>query len=194
MGPRPASPIPSHTPAQRPLTPPRVSVGISPICVQHTPPRTVMSGGCLPAPLFDLLPPDLAAFFNSTQMQSTQHSPVHSPTRLADPDIVSVTSCESDNEAPSPSLKRTTRARSPDIVPETQAVNGFVVDPLVCPHSVITYDFLTHFPDGPDVVEGSRVEAQEVVYSPGSIINTLYFFFGASFVHMLRHLSIKNVQ
>src|SRR6267154_454689 len=141
MGPRPASPIPSHTTARKPLTltPPHVSVGLSLTHIQHTPPHTLMSRDCSLTPLFDLLPPNLAAFLNSTQMQTTQNSPVHSPTRLADPDIVSVTSLESDNEAPS--LKGRTRAHSPDIVPETQVVNRFMVDPMVRPHLLIIYDF-----------------------------------------------------
>jgi len=105
-------------------------------------------------------------------MQTTQGSLVHSATRLADPDIVSVTSSEPDNEGPS--LKGTTRARSPDIVPETQVVNGFMVDCMVRPCLLIFYNLLTWFPDGSDVVDGTQVEEQEGVYGPGSIIRCRY--------------------
>ena len=74
-------------------------------------------------------------------MQTTQGSLVPSPTRLADPDVVSVTSSESDNEGPC--LKGRTRARSPDIVPETQVVKRSTVDCLVRPSLLILYNLLT---------------------------------------------------
>jgi hypothetical protein len=146
MGPPPSSLVPSpRTPSRKLSTPPRVSVGVSPIRIQRTPPRTLVSRGCSPTPLFDLLPPDIAAFFNSTQMQleTTQQSlvPVHSPTRLTDSEVISLTSSESDNDGSF--IKRTTRAHSPDIVPETQVVNGFMVDPMVRPRLLIIYDLLT---------------------------------------------------
>ena len=115
--------------------------------------------------MFDLLPPDIAAFFNSTQMQLTQQSPVHTPTRLEDPEVISLTSSESDDiNGGGPSLKHTTQARSPDIVPETQVMNGFVVDCMVRPRLFnFFYNLLNQFPDGPDVVGGAQVEAQEGV-------------------------------
>jgi hypothetical protein len=126
--------------------------------------------------LFDLLPPDIAAFFNDTQMQfeATQQSmaAVRSHTRLADPDIVSVTSSDSDNEGQS--SKDKTKSRSPDIVPETQVANRFAVDCLVGPTFIIIYYRLTQFPDGPNVVDWARVEAQEALYRPGSLIRCRY--------------------
>jgi hypothetical protein len=91
MGPRPTGPVePPHvsigTPAppssaltRKPLTPSRVSVGVSPIHVQRTPPRTLMSRGLSPVPFENLLPPNIAAFFASIQMQITQSSPVLNP-------------------------------------------------------------------------------------------------------------------
>ena len=93
--------------------------------------------------MFDLLPLDLTEFFNSTQMEITQGSLVHHPTHLADPDVVSVTSSESDDVNEGPSQKRTTQARSLDIMPETQGVNGFMVDCLMHPCLFIIYNLLT---------------------------------------------------
>jgi hypothetical protein len=121
--------IPSaDVPARKPPTPLHVSVGVSPIHVQHTPPRTLVSRGLSPVPFENLLPPDIAAFFNSTQMQltqSTQASPARPPVRLPDSDVISVTSSESasDHERP---LARSSRPCPRAIVPETQ-----VLDPLV---------------------------------------------------------------
>ena len=173
MGLHLTSPIPSpHTLAQKPSTPPRFSVGVSPIHIQHMPPQTLVSRGCSPVPIFNLLPPNLVSLFNDTQMQTTQGLLVHSATRLVDPDIVSVTSSKSDNEGPS--LKDTTRAHSLDIVPETQVVNGFMVDCMVHPCLLIFYNLLTWFPDGSDVVDGTQVEEQEGVYGPGLIIHCRY--------------------
>lgn len=132
-----------HTspPAQKPLTPSRVSVGVSPIPALRTPPRTLISRGCSPTPLFDLLPPDIAAFFNDTQMQfeATQQpmAAVRSHTRLANPDVVSVTSSESDNEGLP--LKNRPISRSPGIVPETQVMTTYAMDCLVCPSYFIIY-------------------------------------------------------
>jgi hypothetical protein len=105
--------------------------------------------------MFNLLPPDIAAFFNSTQMELTQQSPVHTPARFEDPEVISLTSSELDDINERPSLKRTTLARSPDVVPETQVVNGFVVDCLVRPHLFIFCMLLTQPPDDPDVVGGA---------------------------------------
>jgi hypothetical protein len=83
--------------------------------------------------MLDLLPPDIAAFFNSTQMRSTQQSPVHTPPHLVDPDIISLASSESDSDniRKRPLLHSRTRARSPELVPETQLM--FPMDPLVRP-------------------------------------------------------------
>ena len=144
MGPHPSSPVPSpRTPTRKSSTPPRVLVGVSPICVQHTPPRTLVSRGCSPIPMLDLLPPDIAAFFNSTQMQlSTQASDlsVPSPIQVGVLDVISLTSSESDSEGPF--LGSRIRARSPTLVPETQVAGGFVMDVLVRPHLCI-YTLLT---------------------------------------------------
>jgi hypothetical protein len=162
MGPRPTGPVdpprvsigtpapPSSALTRKPLTPPRVSVGVSPIHVQRTPPRTLVSRGLSPVPFENLLPPDIAAFFASTQMQITQPSPVHSPTRLANPDVISLTSSESDSDniCKRPFLRSRTRARSPEIVAETQVT----MDPLVRPHFFWMYVFAhSRFSDGPDV-------------------------------------------
>jgi hypothetical protein len=67
--------------------------------------------------------------------------PVHSPTCLTDSEVISLTSSESDNDGSF--IKRTTQAYSPDIVPETQVVNGFMVDPMVHPWLLIIYNLLT---------------------------------------------------
>ena len=101
------------SPIQKPSTPPRVSVGVSPIRVQKTPTRTFVSRGQSPVPLENLLPPDLASFFAGIETQTTQHL---SPTQLEE--VISVTESESDDEYP---LSRSKiRAYSPDVVPETQ--------------------------------------------------------------------------
>src|SRR6266852_7037691 len=76
----------SHTPSsiQKPSSsppPPCVSVGVSPICVQHTPMRTFVSRGVSPAPFEDNILPDLAAWFASIPMETQvslaqQYSPI----------------------------------------------------------------------------------------------------------------------
>jgi len=179
MGPCPTGPVDppyvsidipaphSSAPAQRPSTPSHVSVGASLIHFQHTPPQTLMSRGCSPVLMFDLIPPDLISLFNDTQMQATQQSPVY-----ADLDIVSVTSSKLEIErAP---LKSLTRPRSLEFVPETQMVGGIEMDYLVRPPLLVFIYLLTQFPDSPDVVDGTRVKAQEAIYGPGSIIRCSY--------------------
>jgi hypothetical protein len=151
MAPRPTSPIPSaRTPARKPSTPSRVSVGVSPVRAQHTRPRTLVSRGCSPVPFKELLPPDIAAFFASTQMQLTEASSVHSP--IQHTDAISVTSSESESETENERVlsKSRTRPRSLTIVP----------DALVRPHLLVFYNLLTQFPDGPDVGRGGRVRVE----------------------------------
>jgi hypothetical protein len=177
MGPCPTGPVdpprvsictpapPSIPLARKPSTPLRVSVNVSPIHVQRTPPRTLVSRGLSPVPFENLLPPDIAAFFNSTQMQltqGTQVSPARPPVRLPDSEVISVTSSESDSENIRkglflPSRRTRTRARSPEIVAETQVM----MDPLVrrrLPFCRYVYAH-SRFPDGPDVGQGSPAEA-----------------------------------
>jgi hypothetical protein len=127
MGPRPTTPVippcifactgvPSPcAPIQRPSTPPRVSVGVSPIRVQRTPTRTFVSRGLSPVPFEHLLPPDLASFFGGIETQTTQAFP---PIRLTE--VISVTSSESEDDNENPHSISRVRAYSPDIVPETQ--------------------------------------------------------------------------
>jgi hypothetical protein len=168
MGPPPTTPVtPSCVSActgvtflrQRPSTPPRVSVGVSPIRVQRTPTRTFVSRGLSPVPFEHLLPPDIAAFLASTQMQTTQASLVHTPTHLADQDAISLTSSESDSEniRTRPALASRTRARSPEIVAETQVM----IDPLVRRRLFFYMYVYAHsiIPDGPNVGQGSPAEA-----------------------------------
>jgi hypothetical protein len=112
-----SSPVPNLTRKLSTPPAPRVSVGISPIRAQHTPLRMLVSRGCSPVPMISLLPPDIAAFFNSTQMQLTQdsESSVALPVHLGVSDVISVTSSESDNEATqNPSSSRVPRDRPGD--------------------------------------------------------------------------------
>ena len=121
-----------------------------------------MSRGLSPIPIEDLLPPDITAFLNSTEMQTTQQSPVqspvHTPPHLVDPDVISLSDLESDSDnipkrpVLESFLQPRTRARSPEIVPETQPL--FRRDPLVCPHlSFLTYVYAhSIFPDVPDTM------------------------------------------
>jgi hypothetical protein len=168
MGPRPTGPVdtpprvfvytpapPSIAPDRQPLTPLRVSVGVSPIHVQRTPPRTLVSRGVSPVPFENLLPPDIAAFFASTQMEA-RASPVHNPTHPADLDAISLTSSESGSESVRQKPSRA-RARSPEIVAETQ----MMMDPLVRRHLPFCMYVYAHlrFPDGPDMGHSSPVEA-----------------------------------
>ena len=160
-GPHPTGPVDLPrvsicTPA--PSTPPRVSVGVSPICVQRTPPLTLVSRGLSPVPIENLLPSDIAAFFASTQMQleSTQVSSGHSLTRPTDSDIISLTGSELDSEKAHemPCLQYRNRARSPEIVAETQMNRIWAMDALVCPHSPLLMYVYAHskFLDGPNAV------------------------------------------
>ena len=131
----------SSAPARTPTTPQHVSVGVSPIYHQRTPPRTLMSRGLSPVPFENLLRRDIAAFFASTQMQleATQVSPGHSPVRLPDSDVISLTSSESDSEKIQdlPVLQSRTRARSPDSVAGNHWQMMIAKDPLVCPHLLL---------------------------------------------------------
>jgi len=154
MGPRLTSPVPSaRSPARKPSTPPRVSVGVSPVRAQHTLLRTLASRGCSPVPFKKPLSPNIAAFFASTQMQlneasgSSGHSPVQHT------DAISVTSSESESETERVLSKSKTRppCHSLKIVP----------DALVRPGLLIFYNLLTQFPDGPDEVgKGGRVRVE----------------------------------
>jgi hypothetical protein len=129
MGPRPTTPenpsrIPVCTrvlssPTGRPSTPPRVSVGVSPIRVQRTPSRIFISRGMSPPALIDTLPPSLASWFHSISQMET--IPPWDSRPLAPAEAISVT--DSENEDLS-------RARSPEGLPEAQ--NKFFTDALVC--------------------------------------------------------------
>ena len=133
MGPSPSSPVPTLVPNPLTLGPQGVLVGETPIRAQRTPPRTLISRGCSPIPTLDL-PPEIAAFFNSTQMQlqTTQESePVFLPVRPQDPEVISLTSSGS-QDSERPFSKSRMRARSPTIVPETQVLGGFMMDCFVC--------------------------------------------------------------
>jgi hypothetical protein len=132
MGPRPTTPVnppcvPVSTcvpPIQKLSTPPRVSVGVSPIRPQHIPTRTFVSRGVSPVPMIDLLPPDLAAMLMETQV-----SQAYCPISLTK--AISVTSSESENEHGKAPSRFRSRARSPEFVPETQEESDeeFVVRP-----------------------------------------------------------------
>ena len=151
----PLSMLPYHISlysSSKPANPPCVLVRVSPVHVQHMPLHTRVSRGCSPVPIPDLLPQDLAEFFNSVKTQNTQGTLVHYPIHLADEDVVSklVTSCKLDNVNEGPSQKCTTQAYSPDIVPDSQGV-----DYLVCPSLFVIYNLLTQFSDGSNEVEGT---------------------------------------
>jgi len=152
MGPHPTGPVDppclsicipapsSSTLAQKPSTPSCVSVGVSPIHIQHTPLQTLVSRGLSLVPFETLLPPDIAAFFASMQIQITQASPIHSPTHFADLEVISLSSSESDSESihKTPFLQFRTQARSLEIIVETQ----LMMDPLVCPHLPLIYVYV----------------------------------------------------
>jgi len=128
--------------------------------IPSVPPRSLMLRGCSPILMFDLLPPNLAAFFNSTQMQETQQLSGYYPIQVADSDIISITSSESENEKVS--IKSWTWPCSLELILETQVVCGIKMDILVHPDWLDFYICIAHsdFPYGPDVGKGGQVHWQ----------------------------------
>src|SRR6267154_3958505 len=172
VGPHPTGPVdtprisvctpapPSSTSAKKPSVAPHVSVRVSPNCVQCTQPQTLMSRVLSPIPFKDIqvLPPNITAFFASTQMQpeSTQVSFRRSFIQLADSDIISLTSSESDSEKIQdlPVLQSRTQACSPEPVVGNHWQKMIAIDPLVCPCLLLSMSVSAHtnFPDSPDAV------------------------------------------
>jgi hypothetical protein len=137
MGPRPTTPVnPSNGPAStrvltsptgRASTPPRVSVGVSPTSVQRTPTRTFASRGVSPPVLEETLPPTLAAWLHWISQMETIPPWDSLPPPLARAEAISVTDPDNEDERPFPRF--VARARSPEVVPETQP--KFATDALI---------------------------------------------------------------
>jgi hypothetical protein len=137
MGARPTTPLPVNpprvsilssvpptcSPIRKSSTAPHVSVGVSPIRAQPTPTimRTFVSRGLSPIPFEELLPPDIATFFNGLETQITQASyPPIWPAKVIPQTTDTSSVTESESETNEPLLRSKTRARSPEIIPETQ--------------------------------------------------------------------------
>ena len=134
MGPRLTIPVnPSRGPARthilpsptgRPSTPPHVSVGVSPISVQQMPMHTFASKGVSPPVLEETLPPSLAAWLHCiSQMETIVPWDSH-PLPLVPAEAISVTDSENEDERPFPRF--VTRARSPEVIPETLPTDALV--------------------------------------------------------------------